>query len=169
VRVHVHQPETGLPGIRHADHPRIDGVNDPTEIPGQSVAETAAQRMAQRYGSDRPRRRAVVVVLSAVLGTTLLVWLAWAAWVHSDPPIDAAVSAYDVVSTHESRVKVEARFRDADVEGSCLVRATAADHTIVGELNLTVAELREADGDWIPIRTEREATTVTLVRCRASD
>jgi len=163
--VHVHESEAGLPGVRHADHPRIDDVADPKGI----LARQTAQRMAQRYGTDRPRRRALVVAVVAVVATGFLVWVGWAAWFHSDPAIDASVSSYDVIGTHEARIKVAAQFRDDDVEGSCLVRATAKDHTIVGELNLTVAELREARGRWIPIRTEREATTVTLVRCTSAD
>jgi hypothetical protein len=136
-------------------------VSDPKAIPDE--------RMVQRYGTDRSRGRAVVVALSAVVATAFLVWLAWAAWFHSDPAIEAEVVAFDVVDTHETRVRVEAQFRDDRVEGGCLLRATASDHTIVGELNLTVAELREAGNDWIPVRTEREATTVTLVRCTEAD
>jgi hypothetical protein len=140
-------------------------VADPKGI----LARQTAQRMAQRYGTDRPRRRALVVAVVAVVAAAFLAWVAWAAWFHSDPAIDASVSSYDVVSAHETRIKVAAQFRDADVDGSCLVRATAKDHTIVGELNLTVAELREAKGTWIAVRTEREATTITLVRCTAAD
>jgi len=140
-------------------------VSDPKAIPDERVA----QQMARRYGTDRPRRRGLLVALSALLATALLVWIAWAAWFRSEPAIEAQVFAYDVVDTHETRVKVDVRFRDERVEGGCLLRATAADHTIVGELNLTVAELREAGDDWISVRTEREATTVSLVRCTEAD
>lgn len=140
-------------------------MSDPKAIPG----DRTAQELARRYGTDRSRGRAVVVALSATVATAFLVWLTWAAWFHSDPAIEAEVIAFDVVDTRETRVKVESRIRDDRVEGGCLLRATAADHTIVGELNLTVAELREVGKDWIPVRTEREATTVTLVRCTEAD
>lgn len=140
-------------------------MSDPKAIPG----DRTAQELAQRYGTDRSRGRVVVVALAAVVATAFLVWLAWAAWFHGDPAIEAKVVAFDVVDTHETRVKVAAQFRDDRVEGGCLLRATASDHTIVGELNLTVAELREAGNDWIPVRTEREATTVSLVRCTEAD
>lgn len=140
-------------------------MSDPKAIPDERVA----QQMARRYGTDRPRRRGLLVALSALLATALLVWIAWAAWFRSEPAIEAQVFAYDVVDTHETRVRVDVRFRDERVEGGCLLRATAADHTIVGELNLTVAELREAGDDWISVRTEREATTVSLVRCTEAD
>lgn len=122
--------------------------------------------MQERYGTGHPRRRIVLIVASAVLGVTFISWLAWAAWFHSDPAIDATLTSYEVTGDHEARARVTARFRDADVEGSCLLRATARDHTVVGERNVTVAELRRSRGDWIPVRTEREATSVELVSCR---
>jgi hypothetical protein len=95
----------------------------------------------------------------------LLGWAVWAALDTGSSALDASVTSYDVVSTHEVRVKVSIQPRDASVDGTCLLRATAEDHTIVGELNLTADELRKATGSWIPIRTERRATTAALVRC----
>jgi len=132
-------------------------VTDPTEI--------RAQRMAQRYGSARPRRRGPALALGGVLAGALLAWAVWAAWLQGPSAIRADLTSYDVVGTHEVKVKVAARFRDDHSGGSCLIRATAEDHTVVGELNLTADELREAQGSWISVRTERRATTATLVRC----
>ena len=136
-------------------------MTDPTEIRAQSTA----QRMAERYGSARPRRRVLVVVVGALLVGALLAWAIWAAWLQGTPAIRADLTAYDVVGTHEVRVRIEAKFRDGHAGGSCLIRATAEDHTVVGELNLTAAELRAAQGSWISVRTERRATTAALVRC----
>jgi hypothetical protein len=161
--VDVHQAEAGLPGLRHADHPRIGFVSDPTEIPARGAARS--QALAARYGSDRPRRSRVALGLGGLLVAALLAWAVWAALAQGPEPLEATVSSYDVVSTHEVRVKVVAHVRDSSVRGSCLVRATAEDHTIVGELNLTTEQLREARGRWIPVRTERRATTATVVRC----
>jgi hypothetical protein len=144
-------------------------VTDPTEIsaepPNQPPNQAPAQTLAQRYGADRPRRRGLGIAVAVVLVTALLVWAAWAAWFQDEPSIEANVTAYEVVSTHEVRVEVAVHFRDAHPSGSCLLRASARDHSIVGELNLTAAELRDARGSWISIRTERRATTATLVRC----
>jgi hypothetical protein len=136
--------------------------------PLDSSADSTAHEIAQRYGTDRPRRRGLVIALAAVLGAAFLAWVAWAAWFHSDPAVNAAIVSYDVVGAHEMRVKVDAHFRDAEADGTCLVRAIAADHTVVGELNLSAADLREAKGSWIPIRTERRATAAELVRCTDS-
>jgi hypothetical protein len=140
-------------------------VTDPTEISGQTSAQTSAQTLAQRYGADRPRRRGLGIAVAAVLVTALVVWAVWAAWFQDDPAIEANVTAYEVVSTHEVRVEVAVHIRDAHAGGSCLLRASARDHSIVGELNLTADELLAARGSWISIRTERRATTATLVRC----
>jgi len=63
--------------------------------------------------------------------------------------VDAAVTRYDIVSTHTARAQVQATIRDENSDAVCLIRATAADHTIVGELNLSVADLRRYAGKWI--------------------
>jgi hypothetical protein len=64
---------------------------------------------------------------------------------------------------------VTARFtvvrRDAGVEASCLLRAFASDHSIVGELNVPVAGGDPVSTLSSTVRTEREATTVDLVGC----
>lgn len=133
-------------------------MTDPTEIRAQEA-------LAQRYGADRPRRRGPVIAAAAVLVTALAVWAAWAAWFQDDPSIEADVTAYDVVSTHEVRVEVAVHLGDGAVRGSCLLRATAQDHSIVGERTMTATELRDARGSWISIRTERRATTAAVVRC----
>jgi hypothetical protein len=121
--------------------------------------------MQERYGAAKPRRRALLIVATTILATVFLGWLAWAVWFHSNPAIEAEVTRYEITGVHDARVQVAARIRDDEVRGSCLVRATASDHTIVGELNLSVSDLREQQGRWIPLRTERKATAVELVRC----
>jgi hypothetical protein len=139
-------------------------VSGPTEIP-QSGPDATRPEMADRYGTDRPRRRGLVIAIGGVLVAALLAWAVWAALDTGSSGLDATVTSYDVVSTHEVRVKVALDSRDPAVDGTCLLRATAEDHTIVGELNLTADQLREATGSWIPIRTERRATTAALVHC----
>jgi hypothetical protein len=134
-------------------------VSGPTELPQTHT------RIDDRYGAARPRRRGLALALGALLAAALGGWAVWAALDTGSSGIDASVTSYDVVSTHEVRVKVAVRTRDPDTDGDCLLRATAQDHTIVGELNVTADELRAATGTWISIRTERRATTAALVRC----
>ena len=128
-------------------------MTDPTEI------------LATRYGADRPRRRGRALALGIVVAVALTAWAVWAAASQGGQPIDAELTAYNVVSDHEVQVKVDVQIHDAGTTATCLVRATAEDHTVVGELNLTADQLRAAEGDWIPVRTERRATTAELVDC----
>ena len=128
-------------------------MTDPTEI------------LATRYGADRPRRRGLASGLGSVFAVALLAWAIWAASSQHTDPIEADVTAYHVVSSHEVQVKVDARIHGAGTRGTCLVRATAEDHTVVGELSLTTDQLRASRGDWIPVRTERRATTADVEHC----
>lgn len=122
-----------------------------------------ADLMAERYGRRNRGTRLLVLVLVAILVLASLGWVGWAAWVHGNPEIQADVAAFDVPSAHEARARVELRLGDDDVTGTCLLRATAADHSIVGERNVQVDELQESS--WVSIRTERRATSVTLEHC----
>ncbi len=121
--------------------------------------------MQERYGTASPGRRAVLIVATSVLAIVFLGWLGWVAWFHSDPAIEAEVVSFAVVDDQRVDVRLATRFRDDSVDGSCLLRATALDHTVVGERNVTVAELRAADGDWIPITTFNRANSVDMIRC----
>ena len=121
--------------------------------------------LQERYGrTDRDRRTALIVV-ATTLAAIFLGFLAWVIVDQSDPAIEAELTSYEVVDANLVRIKVQARFRDDDVTGSCLFRATARDHTVVGDLNLTVAELRAAGGGWIDMKTFDRATTVERVSC----
>ena len=121
--------------------------------------------MQDRYGAASPRRRSVLIVATTVLAVVFLGWLGWVAWFHSNPAIQVEVTSFDLVDAHRAQFQVESRFRDQTIDGTCLFRATAEDHTIVGEVNLTVAQLRAAGHDWIPMTTLSEATTVEKIRC----
>ena len=121
--------------------------------------------MRERYGTKSPRRRLVIVVATTVLAMVFLAWVAWVAIFHGNPAIDSEVSSFKPVSAHRIDVRLDTRFRNDSIRGACLVRATARDHSIVGELNLTASQIRAAGGQWIPIRTERRATTAEVVRC----
>ena len=134
-------------------------MSDPTEIPTPG--------MAGRYGTDRPQRRGLAIAAGSVFAAALLAWAVWAGWAQDDSSANAEVTAYQVMSSHEVRVKVDADLDEADADVTCLVRATAEDHTVVGELNLTADQIRESAGEWISVRTERKATTASVVDCTA--
>jgi hypothetical protein len=121
--------------------------------------------LQQRYGTPSRLRRNTIIVCSSILGVVLLGWLLWAAVGNADKPIDVQVESFKVVSGHEIDVKVQSRFSSATVQGSCLFQATASDHNVVGEVNLSTETIRKDGDTWIPIRTERRATTVQSISC----
>lgn len=131
------------------------------------MSRPEADLLAQRYGTPSRSRRRLLVGAVVVLAVVFLGWLAWAAWFHSNLDIRAEIGGYDVVDAHEIRAKVDVVLGDDDVDGTCLLRASAADHSIVGELNLRVREHVDSGDPWVSVRTEREATSVSVARCTA--
>ena len=123
---------------------------------------TAPPGLAERYGTPSPVRRRVLLGVVAVVVVGFLGWLAWAAWFHATPAVDSELVTWDVVDAHEATATVAVTLED-DVTASCLVRAVAEDHLTVGELAFEPVDGRND----ISVRTEREATSVTLVGCTA--
>ncbi len=123
--------------------------------------------LAERYRARRRPNRVLVAVLVVLVGAGLS-WLVWVMLVHGRPLAQSNLVSFEPTGPHA----VDARFsvvrRSSDVEASCLLRAFAEDHTVVGELEVPVG----ADHDSTAtlqrtIRTEREATSVEMVGCTA--
>jgi hypothetical protein len=125
--------------------------------------------MSDRYGTDSPGRRRLVIALSGVVGVVALAWLAWAVWFQSNPDVQSSLLTFDVVDTHQVKATVEVRTADDDVDANCLVRASGADHSVVGEINFKVSGVKGTVHRDVTLRTEREATTVDMVGCTTKD
>ncbi|MCW2757936.1 MAG: hypothetical protein JWO46_1682 [Nocardioidaceae bacterium] len=123
------------------------------------------RELAERYGTHRPVRRGIGIAVVVVLGGIALGWLIWTMLVHSNPALQAEVASFDVRSEHRVDATVQMRVRDRYVRGTCLLRASAADHAIVGELSVSVADTQGSRERVYPVRTEREADTVEVIRC----
>jgi len=121
--------------------------------------------LQQRYGTPSRAGRTTLIVVSSLIAALFLGWLAWVIVDNSDPVARVEVAAYEVLDDQSVRIKVEAKFRDDDVQGSCLFGTTAESHSPAGDTNLTFDELRAADGDWIVIKTLERATTVEKKSC----
>jgi hypothetical protein len=123
-----------------------------------------ADRYGTRTGSGHKGLVAVIVVLAGIG----LSWLAWVMLVHGRPLVQSDLNGYETVDQHTTTAEFTVVRRDEEVRASCLLRAFAADHTIVGELDVPV-------GPGAPttqtlerqVRTEREATSVEVVGCVA--
>ena len=109
------------------------------------------------------------MVVSVLVAVVALGWLAWAAWIQANPAIQAAVASFDVRSQHRIDATVEVRVHDPSVRGSCLLRATARDHSIVGELVFPVVDVTTERDRVFHLRTERLATTVEIISCARNE
>ncbi len=119
--------------------------------------------LSTRYGT-RKRRPWLWPAIAAV-GITL--GITWAAWVSTaDKPFSARVYGYDVVSDHETTVKLDIH-RDKPRALECTVYAQAEDHSIVGERTF---EVPVSDKNTVrtttTVETERRAVTGVLKGCQ---
>ena len=125
-------------------------------------------QLDQRYGTDRPARRQLIRVAVVALAIVALGWLGWVIAFHGRPLAESELVTFEVTGEHTAEATMSVVRRDVDVEASCLLRAQASDHSIVGELNFTVGPESPATALVTQeVRTEREATSLTLVGCRA--
>ncbi len=124
--------------------------------------------LATRYGTPSSDRRRLRLVAAAGLGLVLVAWLVWAWLPTSSPAVRSGLEAYGVVDDHTATATFSVERRTSDVEASCLLRAQAADHSVVGELNVAVGPGgQERSRLTETIRTDRRATTVHVVGCLA--
>ncbi len=122
--------------------------------------------LSERYGSPSATRRKALVAVVVVLVAAGLSWLAWAVLEHGRPEAQSALVSFRTEGQHAAVATFTVVRRSEDIEASCLLRALATDHTIVGELEVPV-------GPGAPrvqtmeqtVRTEREATSVEVVGC----
>jgi hypothetical protein len=121
--------------------------------------------LRQRYGTHRPRRRIAGIVVVVLLAGAGLGWLAWAAIFHANPAVDADVASFDVRGPHRIDATVQLRVHDKESAGSCLLRASAEDHSVVGERRFHVSGATVSPSATYSVRTERLATTVEVVSC----
>lgn len=125
-------------------------------------------RLSERYGDSRRSRRIVLIVVLAIIGTAAATWLAWAINHHARPATQSGLTAFEIVGEHRAVAKLTVTRRDITLTASCLLRAYAEDHATVGELNFEVTASEPRRVDLIKIvRTERRATSIELVGCRA--
>ena len=125
--------------------------------------------LAERYGAPSRARRPLVVGAVAVVGLVALAWLVWVVLVQSRPQVSSQLVGFTVRGEHAARASFTVVRRDESVRASCLLRAFASDHAVVGELTVPVAGRTGGTQSQLTrtVRTEREATTVDLVGCTA--
>jgi hypothetical protein len=122
--------------------------------------------LAERYGAPAPWRRRATIIASVALAVVFLVWLAWSVYEHATPQVTSQLETYSIDDEHTATAVLVVSLDSADVKASCTLRATAEDHTTVGELTFT-PDPRKGRRQVETIRTERLATSVDSVGCTA--
>ncbi|MGN6574667.1 MAG: DUF4307 domain-containing protein [Nocardioides sp.] len=122
--------------------------------------------LSERYGSPSATRRKAIVAVVVVLVAAGLSWLVWVMLEHGRPEAQSSLVSFDAVGQHAAVATFTVVRRSEDIEASCLLRALAADHTIVGELEVPVGP----GGPRVQtlertVRTERQATSVDVLGC----
>jgi hypothetical protein len=124
--------------------------------------------LAQRYGAPRTGNRPWVVALVVVLALAGVGWVLWAAVFHGTPTTHSRLVSFETPGEHAATATVTVVRADRNVRASCLLRASAQDHSVVGELHFTVGASEAATATVTKrIRTERAATAVELIGCVA--
>lgn len=129
---------------------------------------TSPEALTDRYGAPAPWRRRVLIGACAAVVLVFLGWLAWTAFSHSTPEVESEIVSFDVIDDHTATVVVAIDRRDGDVDATCLVRAIAEDHSVVGELSWK-PDGQAREQEEVTIRTERRATSVQVVGCTTPD
>jgi hypothetical protein len=105
-------------------------------------------------------------VALALVIVALLAFLAWSAWVHATTSVSGEVVSFDVRSEHRIDVTVQIS-RPAGKAAQCTLQAQAEDHSVVGEVVVSVAAASAAESEVTSIvKTDREATSASVSDCR---
>ena len=118
-------------------------------------------RIARRYAAQPSPWPKVFLVLGVALTFLLAIWLAWAVWVHSTPEITSDLVRWKVVDEHTATATLDVDMKSDAKDPSCLLRAYAEDHTVVGDSSFEPKNGRNE----VSIRTERLATSVEKIGC----
>ena len=132
-----------------------------------STAPDPTAALADRYGGPSAARRRTVIAVSGVVGAVALGWIIWAAWIQGTPHVQSTLRSYEIVDTHTAEATIAVKTRSAETRATCIVRATAADKSVVGEVTFSVTGQGGTSNHQVTLRTEREADAVELKGCTA--
>lgn len=114
----------------------------------------------------------MLIVVSTLVSALFLGWLAWVIVDKSDPPARVELVAWEVIDDQSVWIRVDARFRDDQVAGTCTFGSTAENRSPSGDLTISFAEIRAAlarkeagQDDKFVLRTIERATSVEKKSC----
>jgi hypothetical protein len=123
--------------------------------------------LTERYGAPSRATRLLVVTATAAVAVLGLVWLVWATLFHGRPMVTSKLVGFDVGGEHVATARFSVVRRESDVRASCLLRAYADDHSIVGERTVSVSSGPTTRIVDAAVRTERRATALEVMGCTA--
>ncbi len=125
--------------------------------------------LQERYGSPRRTTQVVALLLVVALVVSGVGFLAWAVFFESTPSVTSQLTSWQVRDEHEVVADLTVRRESEFTEASCLLRALAEDHTVVGEVTVPVTDGPEKQSLKVEIRTTRRATSVEPIGCTTPD
>lgn len=128
---------------------------------------TSEDSLSQRYGAPSPGRRLGMLVVAVAVALGFLGWLLWAMLFHSNPEIASEEIGHDVVDDHTATIEVRIEIDEGIEDPTCALRAISHDKAIVGETTFS-PDPDEGPVHEVEIRTERRATTVEWLGCKAA-
>jgi hypothetical protein len=121
-------------------------------------------RITQRYAAQPSVWPKVFLVVGLLVPFLLAAWLAWAVYVHSTPEVTSNLATWKVVDDHTVQARLDVDLRSDAKDPQCLLRAYAADHTVVGDSTFVPTNGQNN----VTLRTERRATSVEKIGCTTS-
>ncbi|MDQ6527242.1 DUF4307 domain-containing protein [Nocardioides sp. LHD-245] len=123
--------------------------------------------LAQRYGAPSRARRTAVIAGAGVVVVAFLGWLLWAMLFHANPAVSSEEIGFKIVDDHTATIKVRVSYGDGPVEATCVARAISHDKAVMGQVSVTPSRQDGAVQEFT-VRTERRATTVEWLGCKAA-
>jgi len=122
--------------------------------------------LAQRYGAPSRGRRLALAALATTIVVASLAWLLWTLLFHASPDIASEEIGHEIVGDHLATVEVRIEMGDDVEDPECALRAISHDKAIVGEA-VYVPDPDAGAVHEIEVRTDRRATTVEWIGCKA--
>jgi hypothetical protein len=127
---------------------------------------SSSDPLVQRYGTpSRGRRVGLVAVVAAIVAAGLAM-LVWITLFHANPEIASEELGHEIVDDHLATVRVQIQVDDGIEDPTCSLRAISHDKAIVGQATF-VPDPAEGPVYEIEVRTDRRATTVEWIGCKA--
>lgn len=127
---------------------------------------TTEDSLARRYGAPSRGPRIGIRLLAGIVSVGFLGWLAWAILFHANPEIASEEIGHEIVDDHTATIEVRIEIDEGIEDPTCALRAISHDKAIVGETTFS-PDPDDGPVHEVEVRTERRATTVEWLGCKA--